>query len=98
HAERGRRDGAPEKSSHADHWADEELHLWNALPGLYLLIVAFRYRRCSLMLKDSMRPLARRALIVDDELAQATTAGGRAIQGLASELRARGVDVVPALS
>jgi len=42
--------------------------------------------------------LARRVLIVDDELAQPTTAGGHAVQGLAEELRARGIEVVAANS
>jgi arginine decarboxylase len=44
------------------------------------------------------RPLTRRVLMVDDELAQPTTAGGRAVRGLAEELRARGIEVVEAFS
>jgi len=44
------------------------------------------------------RPLTRRVLIVDDELAVATTAGGRAVRTLAAELRGRGIEVVEALS
>ena len=39
-----------------------------------------------------------RALMVDDELAQPTTAGGRAVRSLADELRGRGVEVVEAFS
>jgi arginine decarboxylase len=50
------------------------------------------------MIEATTRPLTRRVLIVDDELARATTAGGRAIRGLADELRARGIQVVEALS
>ena len=44
------------------------------------------------------RASARRVLIVDDELGQATTAGGRAVEKLADELRARGIEVLEALS
>ena len=50
------------------------------------------------MLSHTMRPLARRVLLVDDELASATTAGGRAVRALAEELRDRGIEVVEALS
>jgi len=50
------------------------------------------------MLEHTTRPLARRVLIVDDELTQPTTAGGHAVQGLAEELRARGIEVVAANS
>jgi arginine decarboxylase len=50
------------------------------------------------MIERSTRPLARRVLIVDDELGQATTAGGRGVRALAEELRARGIEVVGALS
>ena len=50
------------------------------------------------MLERTTRPVARRVLIVDDELAQPTTAGGHAVQGLAEELRARGIEVVAATS
>jgi arginine decarboxylase len=50
------------------------------------------------MIERTTRPLPRRALMVDDELAQAATAGGRAVQTLAEELRARGIEVVEALS
>ena len=42
--------------------------------------------------------LPRRALIVDDEFGRATTAGGRAVEALAEELRARGIQVLEALS
>jgi arginine decarboxylase len=50
------------------------------------------------MIERTTRPLARRVLIVDDELAEATTAGGRSVRALAEELRARGIEVVEALS
>jgi arginine decarboxylase len=50
------------------------------------------------VLERTSRPLKRRLLIVDDELGQAMTAGGRSIRALADELRARGVEVLEALS
>jgi arginine decarboxylase len=50
------------------------------------------------MIERTTRPLARRVLIVDDELGQATTAGGRSVRALAEELRARGIEVLEALS
>jgi arginine decarboxylase len=50
------------------------------------------------MIERTTRPLARRALIVDDGLGQATTAGGRSVRALAEELRARGIEVLEALS
>src|SRR3954468_7464821 len=50
------------------------------------------------MIEHTARPLTRRVLIVDDDLAQRTTAGGRAIHGLADELQARGIHVVEAFS
>ena len=50
------------------------------------------------MIAGTARPLPRRVLMVDDELSQATTAGGRAVRRLADELRARGMEVVEALS
>ena len=50
------------------------------------------------MIGRTTSPLPRRALIVDDELGRATTAGGRAVSALAEELRARGIEVVEALS
>jgi arginine decarboxylase len=50
------------------------------------------------MIERTTRPLPRRVLMVDDELAQPASAGGRAVRGLASELRARGIEVVEALS
>jgi arginine decarboxylase len=50
------------------------------------------------MIERTTRPLARRVLIVDDELAHPTTAGGRSVRALAEELRARGIEVVEALS
>jgi arginine decarboxylase len=50
------------------------------------------------MIERTARPLARRVLMVDDELAQPTTAGGRAVRALTEELRARGIEVVEAFS
>jgi arginine decarboxylase len=50
------------------------------------------------MIERTTRPLPRRALLVDDELARPTSAGGRAVGSLAEELRARGIEVVEALS
>jgi len=50
------------------------------------------------MIERTTRPLPRRILIVDDELQQGTTAGGRSVRALAEELRARGIEVVEALS
>ena len=50
------------------------------------------------MIERTDRPRTRRALIVDDELAQPTTAGGRNVRTLADELRARGLDVLEAMS
>ena len=50
------------------------------------------------MIAHTARPVARRVLLVDDELDQPSSAGGRAVRGLADELRARGVEVVEALS
>jgi len=50
------------------------------------------------MIERTTRPIARRALIVDDELGQATTAGGRSVRALSEELVARGIEVVHALS
>ncbi len=50
------------------------------------------------MIERTTRELPRRALIVDDEFGRATTAGGRAVEALAEELRARGIQVVEALS
>ncbi len=50
------------------------------------------------MIATATRPLTRRVLIVDDELARPVTAGGRAVHGLAVELRARGLEVIEALS
>jgi arginine decarboxylase len=50
------------------------------------------------MIERTSRPLARRLLMVDDELDQAATAGGRSVRALAQELRARGIEVVEALS
>jgi arginine decarboxylase len=50
------------------------------------------------MIERTARPLARRVLIVDDDLAQAATVGGRSVRALVEELRARGIEVVEALS
>src|SRR3954464_9738881 len=50
------------------------------------------------MITHVSRPQTRRVLMVDDELANPTTAGGRAVRALADELRARGIDVVEAYS
>lgn len=50
------------------------------------------------MIEATGRPLARRVLMVDDELGSPTTAGGRSVRALAEELRARGIEVVEALS
>jgi arginine decarboxylase len=50
------------------------------------------------MITGDARPLTRRVLIVDDKLDRATSAGGRAIRTLVDELRARGVEVVEALT
>jgi arginine decarboxylase len=50
------------------------------------------------MLEGTKRELPRRVLMVDDELANVTTAGGRSVRALADELRARGVEVIEAFS
>ncbi|MGH7586812.1 MAG: Orn/Lys/Arg decarboxylase N-terminal domain-containing protein [Gemmatimonadales bacterium] len=50
------------------------------------------------MIERTTRPLPRRVLMVDDELAQPATAGGRAVRALADELRARGIEVIEAFS
>ena len=50
------------------------------------------------MIERTARPLTRRVLMVDDELAHSATAGGRAVRGLANELRARGIETVEAFS
>ena len=50
------------------------------------------------MIEKTTRQLVRRVLMVDDELNQPSTAGGRAVRTLATELRERGIDVVEALS
>jgi arginine decarboxylase len=50
------------------------------------------------MIEGTVRPLARRLLIVDDELGQPETAGGRSLRALTTELRARGIEVMEALS
>jgi arginine decarboxylase len=42
--------------------------------------------------------LKRRVLVVDEDLLQAGTAGGRAISGIAEELRARGLEVIESAS
>src|SRR5882672_10834772 len=50
------------------------------------------------MIQHTTRPLARRALIVDDELQQAASVGGRSVRSLSEELRVRGIEIVEALS
>ncbi|MDX1393216.1 MAG: Orn/Lys/Arg decarboxylase N-terminal domain-containing protein [Gemmatimonadota bacterium] len=50
------------------------------------------------MIERATRPLARRVLMVDDELAQAGTASARMLRALSDELRLHGIDVVEALS
>ncbi|HKV75172.1 MAG TPA: Orn/Lys/Arg decarboxylase N-terminal domain-containing protein [Gemmatimonadales bacterium] len=50
------------------------------------------------MIERSSRALVRRVLMVDDDLAEATTAGGRAVRNLAEEFKARGIEVVEAFS
>jgi arginine decarboxylase len=50
------------------------------------------------MLSGTSRPLARRVLLVDDHGAEGTSAAGRSVAALSEELRARGVEVVQALS
>src|SRR4051812_29446559 len=50
------------------------------------------------MIEHTSKPLTRRVLIVDDELTHPTSAGGHAVQGLAHELRGRGMEVVGANS
>jgi len=50
------------------------------------------------MIEHTSKPLTRRVLIVDDELTHPTSAGGHAVQGLANELRGRGMEVVAASS
>src|SRR5688572_12259430 len=49
-----------------------------------------------IMVDRATRPLTRRVLMVDDQLSEPTTAGGRALHGVADELRARGMEVVEA--
>lgn len=50
------------------------------------------------MLETTKRTQPRRVLLVDDELANVTTAGGRSVRALAEELRERDVEVVEAYS
>src|SRR5215813_14782824 len=50
------------------------------------------------MITPQRSQLRWRVLVVDDELADPSTAGGRAVRGLVDELVARGVEVVEALS
>lgn len=50
------------------------------------------------MLADTTRVFHHRLLIVDDRLAQPSTAGGRSVRALVDELRERGCQVVEALS
>ncbi len=51
-----------------------------------------------MMQSTGSRPLARRVLIVDNALADATNAAARSVRGLATELRARNMEVVESLS
>ena len=50
------------------------------------------------MIEHTARRFTRRVLVVDDELSQETTAGGRSVRALAAEMRARDIEVVEALS
>jgi arginine decarboxylase len=50
------------------------------------------------MIGRAHRADVRRVLMVDDELAHPTTAGGRAVRALADELQGRGIEVVEAHS
>ena len=50
------------------------------------------------MIERAGREHARRVLVVDDELGHPTTPGGRAVEALSEELRARGIEVLGALS
>ena len=50
------------------------------------------------MVPSTSRILHRRVLVVDDELAQPGTAGGRGVRALADELRERNCEVIEALS
>src|SRR5262249_34267781 len=70
-------------------------YLWHDVCRLLLLITSLGNR---VVIERTTRPMTRRVLMVDDELAQATTAGGRAVHALADELRSRGIQVVEALS
>ena len=51
-----------------------------------------------MMQRTGAGPLIRRALIVDSALAGATNAAARSVHALVTELRARNVDVVQAMS
>ncbi len=51
-----------------------------------------------MMQSTGSRPLTRRVLVVDDSLAETASAAGRSVRGLATELRARNIEVVEALS
>lgn len=50
------------------------------------------------MQPSGARPLRRRALVVDSGLGETRSAAARSVQGLVAELRARGLEVVEALS
>lgn len=50
------------------------------------------------MLEHTSHRLTRRVLVIDDELAEASSAGGHRIRALTEELRSRGQDVLEALS
>ena len=51
-----------------------------------------------MMQRTGAGPLIRRALIVDSALAGATNAAARSVHALVTELRARNIDVVEAMS
>ena len=99
HRELPRRLRGPPEVRRAGVRPDEELRVRDDLPRVLLLShVPEPDRRRKAMIERTTRPLARRVLIVDDELGQSTTAGGRSVRALAEELRARGIEVVEALS
>ncbi len=50
------------------------------------------------MISQGGRPRMRRVLMVDDGLTESGTAAGRAVRGLAEEMRGRGLEVVEAMS
>jgi hypothetical protein len=50
------------------------------------------------MIEHTARRFTRRVLVVDDELTQDKTAGGRSVRALAAEMRVRDIEVVESLS